>query len=164
MSWESHINWWLKLSSIRKVRYCLHLAWRGVERKENAHQSLRSKEKLNIKLIWIIRCVYSNVQMPIFYFLILLINLSKKFKSPSYYSYILSVMSVKIKSILAHQAEPSQLNPTSAISPSRCEMSRLSSGSALKNLSHERYMKKLSKLKDSSDNYRTKWVILRIEQ
>jgi hypothetical protein len=64
-------------------------------------------------------------------------------------------MSVKIKSILVQQADAAISNHPSAISPSRCEVSRLSSGSALKNLSHERYMKKLTKLRDSTDKYRT---------
>lgn len=64
-------------------------------------------------------------------------------------------MSVKIKSILARHPEPLPADACDAVSPSRCQASRFSSGSALKNLSHERYIKKLSKLRDSSEQERT---------
>jgi hypothetical protein len=60
-------------------------------------------------------------------------------------------MSLKIKSILARHPDPHPADPSGSVSPSRCQASRLSAGSALKNLSHERYIKKLTKLKDSAE-------------
>lgn len=59
-------------------------------------------------------------------------------------------MSIKVKSILSKQLKnyPSDKNIDNT--PVRGDISRLSSGSGLKNLSQERNVKKLNKLRESS--------------
>jgi len=59
-------------------------------------------------------------------------------------------MSIKVKSILSKQLKNHPSDKNIDNTPVRGDISRLSSGSGLKNLSQERNVKKLNKLRESS--------------